>query len=364
MTKMRLKISSRIDKLRQSLEEKQVEAILISQPDNRYYLSGFDGSAGILLITQQHNILATDFRYIEQAKKQAARFELFHTTGEMEKWMPELFSRLSVKKLGFEADHISFSMHQRLESILKNCKPETSLLPLDGLVESIRAIKEPQEIELIEKAVAITDAAMDYIIGYIQPGMKELEIAWELEKCLRQKGSRSVAFDLIVAAGPNSAMPHAMPSERKVRPGEPVLIDIGARYQGYVSDLSRTIYLGEADDTFKKLYEIVIKAQQVAIGGIRGGMSGIAADSLAREVIKKAGYAEQFGHSLGHGIGLEIHEMPSLSQNSKDNLADNMVFTIEPGIYLPGWGGVRVEDTVVLENGRIRVLSKAKKMLF
>jgi Xaa-Pro aminopeptidase len=360
---MSLKTSNRIDRLRRSLEERHIEAILISQPENRYYLSGFDGSAGILLITRQHNTLATDSRYIEQAEKQAAGFDIFHTTGEIESWLPELFSRLSIKKLAFETDHISFAMHQRLENILKNCKPETSLLPAGGLVEAIRAVKEPQEIELIEKAVAISDAVMDYIAGYIQPGMTELEVAWEVEKCLHQEGSQSIAFDIIVASGPNAAMPHARPSQRKIQPGEPVLIDMGARFQGYVSDLSRTICPGEADDTFKRVYDIVLTAQQAAIDGITDGISGISADSLARRVIEQAGYADQFGHSLGHGIGLEVHEKPNISQSSKDNLAGNMVFTIEPGIYISGWGGVRVEDTVVLENGKIRVLSKAGKMM-
>lgn len=361
---MRLKTSNRIDKLRQILEDRQIEAVLISQPENRYYLSGFDGSAGILLITKQHKILATDFRYIERAGKQATGFEVFRTTGEIEKWLPGLINRLSVKKLGFEADHTSYSLYKRLDSILTNCKLKTSLLPVDELVESIRVIKEPQEIELITKAVAISDAAMDYVTSFIQPGMTELEIAWEIEKCLHERGSQSVAFDIIVASGPNAAMPHVRPSERRIQPGEPVLIDMGARFQGYMSDISRTICLGEADDIFRRVYGVVVRAQQAAIDGIRDGISCISADNLARRVIEQAGYAEQFGHSLGHGLGLEIHEKPSISQSSKDNLANNMVFTIEPGIYLSGWGGVRVEDTVVLENGKIRVLSQAKKMLF
>ena len=334
---------------------------MVSQPENRFYLSGFSGSAGFLLITQRDEILATDFRYLEQAKRQSPDYEIFHTTGEVENWFPRLTGELAVNKLAFEAEHVSFATYRHLSDMLSNSKSQLRLVPLDVLVEDLRAVKEPEEIELITEAVAISDAAMEYITNGMHAGMTEGEIAWELEKFLHEQGSQSLPFDIIVASGANAALPHAQPSGRNIQHGEPVLIDIGAKVQGYASDLSRTICLGKPDDTFKKVYDVVLRAQLAAIAGITDGMTGKQADSLAREVIIKAGYGDNFGHGLGHGLGLATHEKPYLTQASRDKLTDGMVFTIEPGIYLTGWGGVRIEDTVVMENGKIRVLSRARK---
>jgi len=228
-------------------------------------------------------------------------------------------------------------------------------------VESLRAIKEPEEIELITKAVEISDSAVEYIKDVIHVGMNEKELAWEIEKFMRENGSQSLPFDIIVASGPNSALPHAKPSSRAIQPGEPILIDIGARIGGYASDLTRTICLGTPDKAFNKIYDIVLGAQLTAIAMIKENMTGEEADSLARVVIEEAGYNEAFGHGLGHGIGLAPHELPRLGPNSSERLVDGMVFTIEPGIYLSGWGGVRIEDVVIMENGKLRVITKAKK---
>jgi len=364
MIQMTQRLECRLKKLRKGLVDKNCEAILISRPENIYYLAGFDGTAGFLLITKEDNILAADFRYLEQAERQAAGFKIFKTTGELEDWLPGLLNGLSVKNIGFEDSHLSFSTYKRLVNILENHKSKISLVPLDGLLNFQRAVKEPQEIELIARIVVLADAAIDYFISIVKPGMTEIEAAWEIEKYLRENGSQSLPFGVIVASGPNSALPHAKPAERKIKRGEPVLIDLGAKIQKYVSDLSRTICLGEPHDTFKKVYSIVLRAQQTAIDGITSGMNGIAADSLARGVIEHSGYGKQFGHSLGHGLGLSVHEEPYLRQNYKKNLVDNMIFTIEPGIYIPGWGGIRLEDTVILENGKIRVLSQAEKYDF
>ncbi len=348
-----MKIENRLKKLRQGLAEKGVEAILISQPENRHYLSGFDGSFGFLLISQQTKILATDFRYLEQAKRQAPDFKLFRISGDVENWLPELTDGLNLRQLGFEADHVSFAIYRRLSNI------QDELVAVDRLVESLRAVKEPWEIELITEAAAISDAVLD--AATIQAGMTEQEVAWELEKSLHDKGSQPLPFDIIVASGPNAALPHARPSQRKIQDGEPVVIDIGARVQGYGSDLSRTICLGKAGDTFKRVYDTVLGAQLTAIAGITAGITAGQADALARAPIEQAGYGDGFGHGLGHGLGLESHEQPFLSPGSQDSLVDGMVFTIEPGIYLSGWGGVRIEDTVVMENGKIRPLSRARK---
>jgi len=351
-----------LQRLRQLLAKKEVDGIFISQPENRYYLSGFDGSSGFLLITAQNTVLATDFRYIEQAKGQASGYEIFRITNDIANWFPELVTSLRLRRLGFEAGHITFAMYQQLTAILNKAQSKLELVSLDGIVESLRAIKEPEEIELIAKAVAIADNAFEYIEDIIHTGMTEKELAWEIEKFLRQKGSEAIPFDIIVASGPNSALPHAKPSQHRINSGEPVVIDMGARWGGYSSDLSRTICVGTPDDTFNKVYGIVLKAQSAAIDEIKEGITGEQADNLARAVIEQAGYGEAFGHGLGHGIGLAPHEQPRLGQGSAEPLATGMVFTIEPGIYLTGWGGVRIEDVVVMEGDKVKVISKARKI--
>jgi len=358
---MNRKVNSRLQKLRPKLDEKEIDAILISQPENRYYLSGFNGSAGYLIITTKQAILATDFRYIEQARTQAPDYELFQTTGDMKDWFPGLVSELNLKQLGFEAEHIPFALYRRLNDIMNKPQSGLKLVPIAGLVESLRAIKEPEEIDFITRAVEISDGAFEYIIDRIQVGMTEQEVAWEIEKIMREHGSQAIPFELIVASGPNAALPHARPSRRAIQSGEPIVIDIGARYEGYASDLSRTICLGTPDARFNKVYDIVLGAQLTAMALIKKDMSGGDIDMLARTVIEEAGYGKSFGHGLGHGVGLAPHELPRLGPDSADQIADGMVFTIEPGIYLNDWGGVRIEDLVVMENGTIRVLSKARK---
>jgi Xaa-Pro aminopeptidase len=341
------------------LAEEEIEAIFISQPENRYYLSGFGGSAGFLLITSQNAVLATDFRYLEQAKKQAPDYEIFQIAGDIVDWFPGLVAELNSGRLGFEARHITFTMYRQLTDVLKQA--QLKLIPTDGLVESLRVIKEPEEVELITKASEISDSAIEYIEGIIHTGMSEKEVAWEIEKFMRENGSETLPFDIIVASGPNSALPHAKPSSRAIHTGEPVVIDIGARTGGYSSDLSRTICLDAPDDTFNKIYDTVLGAQLAVLAIIGEGMTGGQIDNVARTVIQEAGYSEAFGHGLGHGIGLAPHEQPRLGPNSVENLVDGMVFTVEPGIYLSGWGGVRIEDVVVMENGKARIISKARK---
>ncbi|MBA7471121.1 Aminopeptidase YpdF [subsurface metagenome] len=357
-----MKITNRLTKLRQRFVEKEIDAILISQAENRYYLSGFDGSSGYLLITSKHTILATDFRYLEQARTQAPDYDIFQITGDADDWFPRLVGGLNLRQLGFEAEHISVTWHRKLNDILKKAQPHLKLFPVDGLVESLRAIKEPEEIELITRAVEISDNAFNYIADRIQVGMTEQQAAWEIEKFMREQGSEAIPFHVIVASGHNSALPHAKPSQRPIKAGEPVVIDIGARHESYSSDLTRTICPGSPEAKFNKIYDIVLGAQLAAMAIIKEGMSGDEADRLARTVIEEAGYGNAFGHGLGHGIGLAAHELPRLGPNSSDQLADNMVFTIEPGVYLTDWGGVRIEDTAVMEDGKIRVISKARKV--
>jgi Xaa-Pro aminopeptidase len=268
---------------------------------------------------------------------------------------------MGVKRLGFESSDLTFAAYQRLTEALSQIQEGPQLVPTEGLVESLRAVKEEEELRLISKAIELNDAAFEQVSQSLRPRMTEKEVAWELERYIRENGGESIAFELIVASGPNSALPHARPSERRLRAGEPIIIDMGAKVEGYCSDMTRTICLGEPDETFKRIYDIVLGAQLTAIATLEAGMSGEQADRLARTVIEEAGYGESFGHGLGHGLGLNVHEPPRLGKDSTDTLAEGMVTTIEPGIYLPGWGGVRIEDVVVLEEGKAKVLSKASK---
>jgi Xaa-Pro aminopeptidase len=349
----------RFRKLRTSIAAKGLDALLLSQPENRRYLSGFTGSSGWLLISGQNAILATDFRYVEQAKRESPDFEIVQTKGELPDWLPDLVSDLGWYKLGFESNFISYEGHHRLSEAIKTKQVNLELIPTTGIVERLRSIKEPEELAFITKAIELTDTAFEQSKALIRPGITEKEAAWEIEKILRQEGSEEIPFEIIVASGPNSALPHARPTKKTIRSNEPVLIDMGARINGYCSDFTRTLFSGKADKTFREIYNIVLKAQATAMEGIESGMDASQADRLARSVIEQAGYGDAFGHGLGHGVGLAVHEFPMLGPRSSDSLADGMIFTIEPGIYLAGQGGVRMEDMVVLENGRAKALTKA-----
>ncbi|OIP25757.1 MAG: aminopeptidase P family protein [Chloroflexi bacterium CG_4_9_14_3_um_filter_45_9] len=362
---------NRLQKLRYTIDEHGLDALLVSQPYNYRYLSGFAGSSGWLLISESEAILATDFRYVEQAKEEAPRFRVIQIKGEMHNWLPQLVSDFGWHKLGFEANHITFTLYQKFSETVKN-KLNLELIPTTALVERLRSIKESLELKLISRAAELTTAAFEYARSIIHAGMKEKEVAWEIEKFLRQNGSEGIPFEIIVASGPNSALPHARPGERMIQTGEPVLIDMGAKIDSYCSDFSRTLLMPapepsfrgsnlETDKTFSEIYNVVLAAQLSAIERIHSGMSAVQADQLARDVITKAGYGESFGHGLGHGVGLELHEAPTISPSSSDVFADGMVFTIEPGVYIAGWGGVRIEDMVVLEGGKARVVTKSKK---
>ena len=353
----------RLRKLRTSIAEKQLDAIVLSQPENLRYLSGFTGSSGWLLISEKKTILATDFRYVRQAKEESPDFEIIQAKRELSDWLPDLVSDFRWHKLGFEANCISYNTYHKLSEAIKTRRIDLVLVPTTDIVEQLRCIKEPEELEFITKAVELTDIALEQAKAIIRPGATEKEVAWEIEKILRQKESEGLPFEIILASGANSALPHARPTEKIIRPGELVLIDMGARVNGYCSDLSRTLLLGETDKILREIYDIVLKAQITAIEGIKSGMDASQADQLARSIVEKAGYGDSFGHGLGHGVGLAVHELPTLGPSSPSSLTDGMVFTIEPGIYLAGQGGVRIEDMVVLENGKARVLTKAKKDL-
>ncbi|MCJ7604526.1 MAG: aminopeptidase P family protein [Dehalococcoidales bacterium] len=354
-------MNNRLQHLRESLARHEIDGIFISQPENRYYLSGFHGTAGFLFITETKAVLATDFRYTEQAITQAPDFEILRIAINVSEWFPGLVRDAGVKRLGFESPEVSYQFYNALSDALQKKDGQTEMVPVCGIVEKLRIVKQADEIEKTEQAVAISDRALTEVEKIITAGMTENQVAWELEKRLRENGSQSLPFEIIVASGPKAALPHHLPSDRVISEGEPIVIDMGARCQGYASDLTRTLCIGEPGDQFKKVYGTVLDAQLAALAIIKGGITGGEADAAARSVIQKAGYGEDFGHGLGHGVGLAVHEAPRLSPGSEDILNDGMIFSVEPGIYLSGWGGVRIEDTVVIENGTMRVLSQARK---
>ena len=353
-------MSARLEKLRQKLMEEELDAILITQPENRRYLSGFTGSAGVLLISAEQAILATDFRYYEQVAREAPRFQLakIESGEKFVDLLPDLIAQVGARRVGFEAAHLPYAQYQEWAEVAEGFE----LVPTKEWVEDLRAVKDEGELEAIRRAVALADEAMAHILNVMEPGMTERAVAWEIEAYMRTHGADKAAFDIIVASGPKGAMPHARPGDAPLRAGEPIVMDIGARMDGYHSDLTRTVCLGEPDDRFREIYDIVLRAQLAAEEGIRAGMTGREADALARSVIEEAGYGEYFGHGLGHGVGLAVHEKPRLSKLSEEEvLQPGMVVTIEPGIYLPDWGGVRIEDMVVVGEDGVEVLTHASK---
>lgn len=352
----------RLKKLRNLLDEKELDALLISAPENRRYVSGFTGTAGYLVVSRNSAILATDFRYVEQAGLQSPDFRVVKV-GTDWSWYLEVLKENGAKKVGFESQHMTVATYKHITETLKDLSAGggPAMVGTTGVVESLRTVKDAEELALLQKAIDVADAAMEAVSPIIQPGETEREVAWRLEKAMRELGANSLSFDTIVAAGPNGAMPHHRPTDRTVVAGEPIVIDMGAKVGGYCSDITRTVCLGEPDDTFRRIYDIVLGAQLTGIATVRAGMSGGDADDLSRVVIAEAGYAENFGHSLGHGVGLLIHEYPRVGPKSSSTLEEGMVFTVEPGIYLSGWGGVRIEDVVLLEKGGARVLSAARK---
>ena len=357
------------------MAEAGLDGLLVSSPvedtfgnvgANRRYLSGFTGSVGHLLITQEVAFIAVDFRYYEQAQREAAGFTLFPASGPLPEWFASLVgeAKLAGKKLGFQAGDITVATYQTITKAVKEmpASQRPKLLAAPPLVEQLRAPKDADELATIQRAVDLGDETFADIAQRIEPGWTEAQVAWEIEKYIREHGGEGVSFEIIVAAGPWSAMPHAYPRDERIQEGQPIIIDMGVRLGGYCSDLSRTLFLGQPDEQFDKIYDIVLTAQLTAEALIRKDMTGEQAHLLAHNVIAETGYGESFRHGLGHGVGLQIHETPRLTRASKDVLADGMVFTIEPGVYISGWGGVRIEDMVVLDDGRTRVLTKAPKL--
>lgn len=343
--------------LRKVMEQKGLDAIVVLSPYNRRYLSGFTGTSGSLLITKDTKQLITDFRYIQQATSQAEEFEIINQKGPMIDKINELIQQGNYKNIGVEADLITYNEYQSLNT------DDVQLSSIEGVIETIRMVKDEFEIKQIQKAADIVDETYEHILKWIKPGMTENEVNNEMEMFMRSKGATSSSFDTIVASGHRGALPHGVASNKVIEEGDMITLDFGALYEGYVSDITRTFAIGEPKEEMKKIYNIVLESQLAALEQIKPGMTGKEADSIARDIISSYGYGEQFGHSLGHGIGLEVHEGPALSQKSDIVLEENMCVTLEPGIYVEGLGGVRIEDDVLVTKNGLQRFTKSTKDL-
>jgi Xaa-Pro aminopeptidase len=344
-----------------------VEDIFHTHAANRRYLSGFTGSTGWLLVSANHALISVDFRYVEQGQSECPDFTVFRATGPIETWFESIVGEagLSSKRIGFEPGDITVAAFQAIkkaaEAMPESDRPKVLAAP--PILTELRAIKEPGEVEALQRAVDIGDTAFTAVAEKIEPGWTERRVALEIESEARRLGAEGLSFPTIVAAGPHGAMPHAQPRDQVIAEGDGVVIDMGVIVDGYCSDLTRTVTVGNPSAKFREVYDIVLAAQRTAEEIVRSGMTGEEAHMLAHSVIAEAGYGENFGHGLGHGVGLLIHEAPRVARMSKDELKDGMVVTIEPGIYITGWGGVRIEDMVVLENGKARIMTRAPKLL-
>ena len=355
-------MQSRLATFVAKLPEREVDAILISGAENRRYLSGFSGSAGYLFISDERAHLATDFRYTEQATAQASHFNVEQIKPGWD-WLLTQLKESGAKRVGFESQTMTVAVYN---SLMKAMGEDSDLsgiemVPFADLTDDQRSFKDSDELVLLQRAIDASDIAMEQVCPNITEGMTEREVAWRMEMAMRDAGADGISFDTIVAAGPNGAMAHHMPTDKVIQRGEPIVIDMGAKVGGYCSDITRSVVVGEPDEMFHKIYNIVLDAQLTAIRDVKIGMNGEEADKLARDVIADAGYGDNFGHSLGHGVGLAVHEIPRVSPRSTDPLDVNSVFTVEPGIYLSGWGGIRIEDIVILGDGGATPLSKASK---
>ncbi len=366
----------RLTSLRERMAETNLDAFLVGAPvedifhthaANRRYISGFTGSTGWLLITADRAFIAVDFRYVEQAGREAPAFTPVRVYGGFEKWLGDLVreANLTSIRIGFEPADITVAAFQAAKKAIA-AMPERdrpTLLAAPPILTEQRTIKYAAEVEALQRAVDTGDAAFSAVAERIEPGWTERQVAIEIESEARRLGAEGLSFPTIVAAGPHGAMPHAQPRDHAIAEGEAVVIDMGVIVDGYCSDLTRTIAVGKPDPKFYEIYDIVLTAQRTAEELVRTGMTGEEAHMLAHNVIAEAGYGEHFGHGLGHGVGLLIHEAPRLARLSNDELKDGMVVTIEPGIYITGWGGVRIEDMVVLENGKARIMTRAPKLI-
>ena len=350
---------SRADRVAGRLAEREVDALLVTDLTNVRYLTGFTGSAGMAIVGPDTRRFITDFRYVERAEAEVSGFDRERAPQEPAAALKQGWPDGDLR-LGFEDQHLSVRQHARLRELLPD---RIELVAAGGLVEAERARKEPAEVERIRAAAALTDDIYEWVRERGVVGRSEREVALELEAEMRRRGASDPSFPSIVAAGPHGSLPHAEPRDVEIPTGVLVTLDLGSRLDGYCSDCTRTWATGELDDDLAEIYDLVLRAQQAALDAVRPGPAGREVDAVARDLIGAAGHGDHFGHGLGHGVGLEVHEAPRLARSGTDALEAGNVVTVEPGVYLPGRGGVRIEDLVlVTENGR-DVISSTPKAL-
>lgn len=340
---------------------KELDAAIIITEHNRRYFSGFPATDGIMFVTRDRACLIMDSRYIEAAKAGAKGCEVVLLT-DRTKQLRKLAEESGTKTVGIEARELPLAEYNRLRAELPDVKIDDSCI-LSDIITGLRMIKEPEEIEYIRKAQALTDAAFEHILPYIKPGVSERDIALELEFFMRKNGASGPSFDFIVVSGEKTSLPHGVPGERRIREGEFVTMDTGAIFGGYCSDMTRTVAVGGATSAMKHVYDTVLKAQLESEKAMKEGIHCNAVDKVARDIIDNAGYRGCFGHGLGHSVGLEIHEDPRLSPSCSEKLVSGMLMTVEPGVYLEGRFGVRIEDLVVIRPDGIEILTKSPKEL-
>jgi Xaa-Pro aminopeptidase len=357
---------ARLRRLRAKLAEAGLDGFIVTDPSNRFYLSGYSShdhapneSAGVLLIGSTEAVLFTSPNNTEWASSEAPEFDVVAWKRPWTSTVSERIQAFGWKRIGFEDDALLVSTHQELS---KSLADRTALVPTRGVVDELRRVKDAGELAALDRALAVTDDVFVDTIAALRPGMTEHQIARLTEDGFRRAGADGAAFPTNVASGPHAARPHHRPGDRQVREGEPITIDMGALVAGYNGDLTRTVWLGEPDDRLKAVYNIVLEAQTAALSALRAGLDGKEGDALARRVIDAAGHKDHFVHGLGHGLGIRVHEKPSLGTTSTDVLQPGEVVTVEPGVYIPGWGGVRIEDVVVITADGCRDLTTAPKI--
>ncbi len=360
----KITIKERIQRLNKMCEKK-FDTIMIFSNENRRYLSGYTGedgsyeeTAGILIITKEQNILVTDSRYDIQAYNEAGDIYFINCySKKLADELSDILKSVNSKKAGLETARLSYGEYRNLAESIAEKHYDIELVDASIILGSFRTNKDNDEIKKIRAALEIAETAFMEFKQKIKPGMTEKDSAWLLEKLMREKGADSLSFPVIAAAGKNSALPHAIPGNRKFKEGEPLLFDFGARLDGYCSDTTRTLVMGKPDETFKKIYKILFDAQQLAVDKIKPGVMAKDIDKAAREYIDATEFRGKFSHSLGHGVGLAIHEAPRLSKKDTTLLEPGMVITVEPGIYLPHWGGIRLENMIMVTDNGSEVLN-------
>jgi len=348
-------MNSRLKSAYLQLKQRGLDSLLVSLPANISYLTESLSRDSYLLVSEEGNIYFTDSRYTEEAGAfLKGNAKLKECNGPVFKCITQAALELGLKRIGFEERHLAFAEFAKIKEYAKG---SFELIPTHGIIEDKRQVKDKQEIAKLKEATRITGLALRHIRKFLKPGIKEVEVAAELERFIRYQGARASAFDIIVASGPNSSQPHHLSGPRKLKDNEPVLIDLGVDFQGYKSDLTRVFFLGKIKVLVRKVYDIVLAGQELAIKRIRPGAEMAEIDRVAREYIRSKGYAGYFTHNLGHGFGLEVHEDPRISAREASALKPGMTFTVEPGIYLPGKFGIRIEDMVLVTRKGCEVLS-------